>query len=207
MGHGKTLRKARRFAEKEGVDRLRASLVVLAIVGVLSGVSIATATAAPVRDGLPRHVQHSTATAVPGLNAGIVARINMVRAARGLPRLAVSVGLGAAARFHSRQMAESGQFRHESPDGSSFWQRVRRFYGAAGFRSWSVGEALVWQSPTATASEVVAAWLASPPHREILLDPSFREVGVSAVQDSAAPGDFDGLQATIVTADFGVRSR
>ena len=42
---------------------------------------------------------------------------------------------------------------------------------------------------------------------EILLDPSWREVGVSAVQDSAAPGDFQGLQATIVTADFGVRSR
>jgi uncharacterized protein YkwD len=189
------------------VDRLRASLAVLAIAGVLSGVSIATATAAPARDGPPRHVQHSTVTAVPGLNGGIVARINAVRAARGLPRLAVSVELEAAARFHNRQMAQSGQFRHESPDGSSFWQRVRRFYGAAGFRTWSVGEALVWQSPTASAAEVVAAWLASPPHRAILLEPSFREIGVSAVQDSAAPGDFDGLQAMIVTADFGVRSR
>lgn len=189
------------------MDRLRASLAVLAIVGALSGVSIATATAASERDGLPRHVQRSTVTAVPGLNAGVVARINTARAARGLPRLAVSVGLGAAARFHNRQMAQSGQFRHESPDGSSFWQRVRRFYGAAGFRNWSVGEALVWQSPTATAVGVVASWLASPPHRAILLDPSFREIGVSAIQDSAAPGDFDGLQATIVTADFGVRSR
>ena len=189
------------------MDRLRASLAMLAIVGALSGVSIATATAAPARDGQPRHVQHSAVTAVPGLNAGIVARINAVRAARGLPRLTVSAGLGAAARFHNRQMAQSGQFRHESPDGSSFWQRVRRFYGSAGFRNWSVGEALVWQSPTSTAAEIVAAWLASPPHRAILLDSSFREIGVSAVQDSAAPGDFDGLQATIATADFGVRGR
>jgi uncharacterized protein YkwD len=185
-----------------GVDRLRASIAVLALVGTLSAVSIATATAAPARPA-----QRGALRAVPGLNASIVARVNSIRAARGLPRLSTCVGLGVAARVHSREMAQSGLFQHESPDGSSFDKRVRRFYGSGGFHNWSVGETLVWQSPTANAAQVVAAWLASPPHRAILLDPTWREIGVSAVQDSAAPGDFEGLQATIVTADFGVRNR
>jgi len=44
----------------------------------------------------------------------------------------------------------------------------------------------------------VADWLASPPHRAILLDPSLRRIGV------ATPvGAFRGLStATLVTADF-----
>lgn len=184
------------------MDRLRVTLAVLALVGTISAVSIATATAA-----LARPAQRGALTAVPALNASIVARVNAIRTARGLPRLAVSVGLGAAARLHSRQMAQSGLFQHESPDGTSFDQRVRHFYGSGGFRNWSVGETLVWQSPSANAAQVVAAWLASPPHREILLDRTFREIGVSAVQDSDAPGDFEGLAATIVTADFGFRTR
>jgi uncharacterized protein YkwD len=104
-------------------------------------------------------------------------------------------------------MAQTGRFQHESPDGTPFWQRVQRFYGKVGFHDWTVGETLVWHSPTATAAQVVMAWLDSPPHREILLDPRWHEIGVAAVQDTAAPGDFEGLAATIATADFGTRDR
>ena len=50
-------------------------------------------------------------------------------------------------------------------------------------------------------------WLASPPHRANLLDPHWREVGLSAVHATSAPGVYGGEAATIVTADFGVRSR
>ena len=35
--------------------------------------------------------------------------------------------------------------------------------------------------------------------------PAWREVGVGGVRALAAPGVFDGLDVTIVTADFGVR--
>lgn len=146
-------------------------------------------------------------TVLPTLDASVVARVNAVRASHGLDRLSVATGLAAAARVHTREMARTGLFQHESPDGTPFWQRVRRYYGATGFHGWSVGETLVWESPAATASQVVTMWLESPSHRHILLDPAWREIGIGAVQDTSAPGDFDGLAATIVTADFGFRSR
>jgi hypothetical protein len=38
-----------------------------------------------------------------------------------------------------------------------------------------------------------------------LLDPNWREIGVSAVHASSAPGVYNGLPVTIVTTDFGVR--
>jgi uncharacterized protein YkwD len=175
-------------------------VALLALVGVSAGVPVAAATAA-------RSHTRAAVTALPDLDLQVVARINSVRAAHGLSRLRIARGLGAAARVHTGQMARSGLFRHESPDGTAFWKRVRTFYGRIGFSSWSVGETLVWESPSANATEVVTMWLNSPEHREILLTPDWREIGVSAVQDPAAPGDFEGLPATIVTADFGVRTR
>ena len=184
------------------MERIRASFGLAAIVGVLATAPLATATATTTHGSQRRQV-----LALPSLNASIVARVNAIRVGRGLQRVTVAPGLAAAARLHSRQMAQTGRFQHESPDGTPFWQRVQRFYRKGGFHNWTVGETLVWQSPTATAAKVVTAWLDSPPHREILFDPRWREVGVSAVQDTAAPGDFEGLEATIVTADFGVRDR
>ena len=39
-----------------------------------------------------------------------------------------------------------GSFDHGSRDGSEFWKRVQRFYSPEGYRSWSVGENLLWSS-------------------------------------------------------------
>jgi hypothetical protein len=38
-----------------------------------------------------------------------------------------------------------------------------------------------------------------------MLDPQWREIGVSAVHSLRAPGVYHGLAVTIVTTDFGVR--
>jgi uncharacterized protein YkwD len=140
------------------------------------------------------------------LDTAILQRINEVRTLRGLSRLAPSSGLQDAASLHTRQMAETGRFSHDSPDGSPFWRRVQRFYPSSGFDRWNVGENLLWSSPGTTAANVVSAWLASPPHRKILLDPKWRQVGIAAGHDPDAPGDFFDQQVTIVTADFGSRS-
>ena len=48
-------------------------------------------------------------------------------------------------------------------------------------------------------------WLNSPEHKANLLTARWREIGVSAVHVTAAPGAFHGLDVTIVTTDFGVR--
>jgi uncharacterized protein YkwD len=51
-----------------------------------------------------------------------------------------------------------------------------------GTRSWEVGENLVWGTgPLSTPHSLVASWMNSPPHRENLLKPTFREIGIAAV--------------------------
>jgi uncharacterized protein YkwD len=102
-------------------------------------------------------------------------------------------------------MATDGYFAHESSDGSVFWKRIENFYSPGGHRYWSVGENLVWASPDLTAKRAVKMWMKSKPHRANLLSPRWREIGLSAVYSSQAPGEYRDRAATIVTADFGVR--
>ena len=64
---------------------------------------------------------------------------------------------------------------------------------------------MVWSSAELTADQVIEMWLASPPRRKNLLTPAWREVGLGAVHAPAAPGVYEGLDVTILTADFGVR--
>jgi uncharacterized protein YkwD len=47
--------------------------------------------------------------------------------------------------------------------------------------------------------------MGSPGHRENLLSQRWREIGISAVHASSAPGVYGGQEVTIVTADFGLR--
>ena len=139
------------------------------------------------------------------LEVQIVAQINALRSRHGLAPLRLSRDLGAAAGAHSTAMVRRGFFAHESADGSAFWKRIERFYRPGGSARWSVGENLLWASPSVDARGAVAQWLRSPGHRRNMLDPSWREIGLGAVHAPSAPGVFDGLDVTVVTADFGVR--
>jgi uncharacterized protein YkwD len=125
---------------------------------------------------------------------------------RGLRGLRVSRGLNAAAAYHSTQMGLRGFFEHESANGAPFWRRIERFYPSRNYRSWSVGENILWGSPDIAANEAVREWMLSPPHRANLLSREWREIGLGAVNFRSAPGEYRGRQVTIVTADFGARS-
>jgi uncharacterized protein YkwD len=148
-----------------------------------------------------------TMTPATQLEAALVGQINNFRAARGLTRLRVSSALTAAANGHSAQMARLGYFSHSSANGASFSQRIAQAYPVRGFRSWSVGENLVWGGPDIGAVRAFRLWLSSAPHRANLLSPRWREIGLGAVHSTSAPGVYGGRSATIVTADFGARSR
>jgi uncharacterized protein YkwD len=141
------------------------------------------------------------------LEAAILGEVNAARAARGLRPLVASRGLQAAARAHSRAMLASGAFRHDSADGTAFSERIRRFYPSRGFDSWSVGENLLFYTDELAATGAVAAWLDSPSHRRNMLSPAWRDVGVGVWRTAAAPGDFGGADASVVTVDFGSRRR
>jgi uncharacterized protein YkwD len=70
-----------------------------------------------------------------------------------------------------------------------------------------VGENLLWGAPDIGALRAFNLWLGSPMHRANLLSPRWREIGIGAMHSSKAPGLYGGRPATVVTADFGVRSR
>jgi uncharacterized protein YkwD len=140
------------------------------------------------------------------LEVGVLAELNAVRRAHGLQPLRLAPSLSSAADSHSRAMARYGFFSHSSRDGSEFSKRVGRFYGAAGHRSWSVGENLLWASPTVAPAAALRLWMASPGHRKNILTPGWREIGLSAVTAASAPGVFGNRQVTIITTDFGARS-
>jgi uncharacterized protein YkwD len=152
-----------------------------------------------------RSVEASGLSSVSSLEGTVVAAINVARRQYGLRPLRMNHVLATAARSHSLSMAEHGYFSHTSLNGAPFWARIKPLYPPLPGRTWSTGENMVWQSPELTAAQVVDMWLRSPVHRKNLLAARWREVGVGGVRALAAPGVFDGLDVTIVTADFGVR--
>jgi uncharacterized protein YkwD len=141
------------------------------------------------------------------MQSALVAQINAFRSAHGLPRLRVVSTLNRAAAGHSTQMARLGYFSHDSANGQSFSQRIARFYRLRGYHRWAVGENLVWGAPALGAAAAFRLWLSSPPHRANLLSPRWRDIGLGAVHTTSAPGVYGGRPATIVTADFGARTR
>jgi uncharacterized protein YkwD len=144
-------------------------------------------------------------TALSTLEQGVLADINALRREHHLAPLRVSSRLSAAARQHSSEMAARGYFSHSSANGSSFDRRIARYYPMGGSRYWSVGENLLWSSPDVDAGGALDMWWNSPEHRKNMLTARWREIGLSAVHVSGAPGTYGGREVTIVTTDFGVR--
>jgi uncharacterized protein YkwD len=158
----------------------------------------------PTRATAPNVRRARSATAV--LEDAVLDRINQIRRGRGLRPLRYNGRLAAAAAYHSKDMARRGYFEHDSADGTAFWRRIERFYASRGFRSWTVGENLLWASDAYGAAFAVREWMHSPPHRANILSRDWREIGIGAVHSSSAPGEYRGESVTIVTADFGARN-
>ncbi len=169
--------------------------------GVLAGLAAAAALLSAPASPAPQGSAATLAT----LQSSVVDQLNRIRAEHGLAALRVDAGLSEAAGVHTSEMLADGYFSHDSPDGSPFSTRVRRYYGPAHHTSWSVGENLLWSTGTVDAGRAVAMWMASPGHRANVLSPQWRDVGIAALAESGAPGAFGGATVTLITADFGVR--
>jgi uncharacterized protein YkwD len=145
------------------------------------------------------------AVRMQSLETGVLADLNAFRKEHGLVPLRLSSALSRAARQHSMEMADRGYFSHSSANGSTFDKRIARFYPMGFHRYWSVGENLLWSSPDVDAGRALNMWINSPEHKANMLNPRWREIGLSAVHSDAAPGTYSGRPVTIVTTDFGVR--
>jgi uncharacterized protein YkwD len=151
-----------------------------------------------------------TQVQMPGLSqdaieGSITCLINQERAAFGVPAVQANAALRQAALSHSSEMVQLGYFEHTSPAGLTFVDRIKDTGYTSGARFWEVGENLVWGSgPLSTPRSLVTSWMNSPPHRENLLRPQFREIGVAAV--AGTPENGLDLTGVTVSSEYGYRS-
>ena len=168
------------------------------IVVAITALAVAVAAGASSTSAAP-HVAQNVSTR-DALELQVLGEINVLRRSHGLAALRMSKGLRAAADAHSSSMVTAGFFAH-----GDFSRRIARYYPRGRYRTWSIGENLLWSSADIDAAQAVQLWLNSPSHRKILLTARWREIGLSAVHVDAGPGVFNGAPVTVVTADFGVR--
>lgn len=102
----------------------------------------------------------------------VVRLTNVIRADNGLPPVTLDLELQAAASDHSADMAFRDFFGHVNLEGQQPWDRALE----AGYDYQTVGENIA--AGQLTPAEVVQAWYDSASHRENILNPAFREIGV-----------------------------
>lgn len=145
------------------------------------------------------------ATELVALDRGVLQQLNAIRTLHGLTALKLDPSLNQSAAQHSAEMGAKGYFEHSSADGTIFWKRIQQYYPSSGYGYWSVGENLLWSSPTVDPTQAMRMWMNSPEHRANILNPNWRQIGVSSVHLDSAPGTYQNLAVTIITTDFGVR--
>jgi uncharacterized protein YkwD len=139
------------------------------------------------------------------LERGIAVAINSLRRRHRLRPLRVAAPLARAGDAHARALARAGLFTHDWPDGRPLIRWMPAFYSHRGYRSWTVGENLLWSTVAVTPESAVSMWLSSPPHRRLILTGSWRQIGVGVVYAERAPGAYGGQDVYVVAAEFGTR--
>ena len=183
------------------MSRARIILCLIAVAATWTLVSSASASAS---DCGP------VGTEVSGLSqaqmeSSITCLINDQRTSNGLSPVASNGDLREAAVSHSNEMINQSYFEHTSPAGLTFIDRIESTGYMNGTRTWTVGENLVWGTgPLSTPQALVTAWMNSPPHRENLLRPAFRELGVAAV--AGTPQITPDLTGVTVSSEYGYRT-
>jgi uncharacterized protein YkwD len=162
---------------------------------------------APRRDGVGAGAACPNPSVAPAPDSlGAVAEatlclLNGERADHGLAPLAVNEQLGAAASAFAQDLVAGSYFSHTGRDGSDVLERIERTDYIQPDRGWALGENLAWGTGAlATPGSIMQAWMNSPGHRDNILNPSYREIGIGIVTGN--PAHSDGAGATYVT-EFG----
>ncbi|MCX6705074.1 MAG: CAP domain-containing protein [Candidatus Woesebacteria bacterium] len=124
--------------------------------------------------------------------AEVIRLTNAQRAANGLGALSENSTLDSAALAKGNDMLAKGYWAHFAPDGTSPWSFFLNF----GYKYKYAGENLARDFPD--ASSAVNAWMNSPSHKENILNPNYREIGIGVVE-----GNLAGVETTVVVQFFG----
>jgi hypothetical protein len=124
----------------------------------------------------------------------VVKLTNQRRAEAGLPSLSLNETLSSAAFAKGADMINRDYWAHTAPDGKEPWA----FFSSAGYRYRYAGENLA--RDFSSASSAVDAWMASPTHRDNILNPKYKEIGIGIID-----GDLAGSETTLIVQFFGAR--
>lgn len=129
--------------------------------------------------------------------------LNKERAARGLKPLHFDRRQQKAAGRHNRVMLAENCFSHLCPGEKDLVGRVASTGYLPCSCTWGVAENLAWGAgKRAAPAAVVSAWMASPSHRETILNRRYDEIGIAVGSGSPEGGG----RASTYTADFAFKS-
>jgi uncharacterized protein YkwD len=154
-------------------------------------------------DGCAGSWLRPTAANAAQVKAATLCLLNDERASRGLAALSTQPDLESAAQTYSQAMVAQRFFGHVSPGGQTLTGRLADYTAAA--LSYTTGENLAWgEGALATPSAIVRSWMASPGHRDNILNGDFSEIGVG-IAGGTPSGGLPALSATYTT-EFGART-
>jgi uncharacterized protein YkwD len=143
----------------------------------------------------------ATADNLPTFTRAVVCLVNVERLERDRRPLDIDSRLVLAGTRHATDMVARDYFSHFTPAGADIAARLRRVGYLPTRGWWMAGEVLAWGVFwRATPRATVDAWFDSPPHKEALLEPGFREIGAGAVAGSPGRQDEPGVT---VAAELG----
>jgi uncharacterized protein YkwD len=132
--------------------------------------------------------------------------INRIRASHRLAQLHGNPALGILATSQVTTMIELDYFADVRPTGQTPLALIASTPYARRAQV-SIGQNIAWGTGSdATPGEIVEAWMASPPHRRIILTSAYRDAGVAVTP--AIPSIVDGGTApagATYAMEFGVR--
>jgi uncharacterized protein YkwD len=180
-----------------------------ALVVLLFGAPAIFAVPAPALAMTPPHCIDAgvrpTASDVATVDAVTLCLVNGVRRSHHLRPLRRNPALTGVAASQVSGMVRQNYFADVSPSGVTPQALIAASpYPSAG-GSFTIGQNLAWGTGSMdTPAAIVAAWMASPPHRSIILTASFRDAGVAATP--AVPAVVEQFLAGATYAmEFGVR--
>jgi hypothetical protein len=122
----------------------------------------------------------------------VIRLTNEKRAQNSLNPLTENSILDSAALAKGNDMLAKGYWAHFAPDGTSPWT----FFVNFGYRYKYAGENLA--RDFSSAPSAIEAWMNSPTHRENILNPNYKEIGIGVVE-----GSLLGADTTIIVQFFG----
>lgn len=125
----------------------------------------------------------------------VIRLTNEKRAQAGLSALSENGNLSQAALAKGNDMLAKGYWAHFAPDGTSPW----KFFNDFGYKYRYAGENLARDFSNPVSA--IDAWMASPTHKENILNTNYKEIGIGVVE-----GNLGGVDTTIIVQFFGTQS-